>query len=96
MLMSAYSMYDNKSLMYHPPFFSSTNAAAVRAVRDLVDDPNTTIGRHPSDYSLFLVGVWDDSNGVFTPMRPLTHVVDAVALVSASVDATPLFRKEAS
>lgn len=92
MILRAYSLFDNKAVQYHQPFFSSTDGAATRSVRDLVEDTNTTVGRHPSDYSLWFVGTWDDQHGVFTSNNPV-HVVDAVALVPAPV--TPLFRKEA-
>lgn len=93
MILKAYSVYDNKALQYHPPFYASTDAAATRSLRDLVEDSNTTIGRHPSDYTLFLVGTFDDQCGRFEQAWPLVHVVDAIALVPPAP--TPLFRKEA-
>lgn len=97
MILKAYSLFDNKALQYHPPFYASTDAAAIRAVRDLVDDPNTSVGRHPKDYTLYNVGQYDDSNGLFMAQQPLMHVVDAVALVRLdSPPATlPFVRKEA-
>jgi len=89
MMLYAYSIYDNKALQYHPPFFASTDAAAVRSLNDLVNDSSTTIGRHPSDYVLYCVGTYSDHNGTLEPERPLRHVMDAVALVK--VAAAPLF-----
>lgn len=81
MKLNAYSLFDNKALQYHPPFFSSTDGAAIRSISDLVADPNTTVGRHPSDYVLYFVGSYDDQNALFTPEVPLRHVIDAIALV---------------
>lgn len=81
MILNAYSLFDRAALQYHSPFFASTDGAAIRSLRDLVADLNTNVGRHPSDYVLFLVGRYDDSNGSFLPLSPLVHVVDAVALV---------------
>lgn len=81
MILNAYSIYDNKALQYHPPFFASTDGAAVRSLRDLANDPNTTVGRHPSDYVLYKVGTYNDQNGQFIGNTPLLHVMDAVALV---------------
>lgn len=92
MILKAYSVFDNKALQYHQPFFTSTDGAATRMVRDLVEDNNTQLGRHPSDFSLWFVGTWDDQHARFDAVTPV-HVVDAVALVPAPV--TPLFRKEA-
>lgn len=92
MLLRAYSIFDNKAVQYHPPFYQSTDAAAIRSVRDLVDNPETSVGRHPADYTLFLVGEWDDQSGTFRPW-PVVHVCDAIALVANAP--VPLFKKEA-
>lgn len=92
MLLNAYSIFDNKALQYHAPFFVSTDGAAVRAFSDLANDLNSNIGRHPSDYSLFNVGFYDDQNGQFTANLPLVHVVDAISLVKVTAD---LFSKAA-
>ena len=81
MKLLAFTIFDNKALQYHPPFFASTDGAAVRSLRDLVEDPNTTIGRHPTDYVLYCAGTYDDQNGQMTPEYPLRHILDAVALV---------------
>lgn len=81
MMIQSYSIFDNKALQYHPPFFSSTDGAAVRMLSDLVNDPNSSVGRHPGDYVLYCVGTWDDQHGAFAPLSPLRHVIDAVALV---------------
>lgn len=93
MLLRAYSIFDNKALTYHQPFFAATDAAAVRMLRDLVDDSNTSVGRHPGDYALFLVGEWNDQNGQFSALVPSLHVTDAIALVRQ--EPIPLFKKEA-
>lgn len=81
MILRAYSLQDVKALQYHPPFFASTDAAAVRMVQDLVNDLQTMVGKHPADFKLYCVGTYDDANGHFEPVYPLTHVIDAVSLV---------------
>lgn len=81
MKLNGYTIYDNKALQYHPPFFASTDGVAVRNLTQLVGDINTTIGRHPSDYVLYYCGVYDDQLGLFIPEQPLRHVMDAIALV---------------
>lgn len=82
MKLNAYSIFDNKALTYHPPFFTHTDGAAVRMVQDLANDTNTQVGRHPGDYVLYYVGTYDDSNGQMWPEQPLRHVMDAAALLS--------------
>lgn len=90
MILRAYSLHDMKALQYHPPFFQSTDASAVRALRDLVNDMNTTVGRHPSDFKLYCVGTYDDETGRFEPVYPMMHVMDAVSLVPVSPPQLPL------
>jgi len=81
MLLQAFSIYDRKALVYHPPFFAATQPAAIRMLSDLVQDANTSVGRHPGDYVLYLVGSYSDSNGTLEPVSPLQHVMDAEALL---------------
>lgn len=98
MQLRSYSVFDNKALCYHAPFFAATDGAAIRSFQELANDLNTTVGRHPGDYSLWCVGTFDDSNGVFHPVLPLIHVSDAIALVarqpSLQLDAAQVTSKE--
>lgn len=81
MLTRAYSVYDNKALIYNRPFFEATDGAALRSFQELANDLNTSVGRYPTDFSLWWVGTYDDQTGQFVPTVPLTHVADATALV---------------
>lgn len=86
MLTNAYSLFDTKSLVYYTPWFAPTQGAAVRILSDLVNDPQTSVGRHPSDYVLYRIGTYDDAKGAFAPISPLEHVMDAIALVQRPAD----------
>lgn len=86
MKMFAYSVFDTKSLIYHLPFFQPTDGAAVRMFSDLVNDPNTQMGRHPSDFVLFQVGTYDGNVGGLQQATPLRHIIDAVALLKIQAD----------
>lgn len=81
MILRAYSVFDLKSLIYAPPFYSQTDGSAVRALSDAVSDVNSAIGSHPADYVLFFVGTYDDQKGQLTPVLPLVHVADCISLV---------------
>lgn len=86
MRLRAFSIFDRKTLQYHPPFFASTNGGAVRSLGDLVCDPNTQVGRHPNDFVLYCVGEYDDQKGEMIAFAPLEHVVDAIALAPVQAD----------
>lgn len=77
----AYCLYDMKALQYAPPFFSVSDAVAKRMVSDLVADLNTTVGRHPSDFKLFKIALYDDLTAIFDSFPVLQHIVDCVVLV---------------
>lgn len=81
MILKAYTIHDSKALQYHSPWFAVSDGAALRIVSDLANDLSTMIGRHPRDYTLWLCGTYDDATGLFTPVQPLVHVMDVVALV---------------
>lgn len=84
MILNAYAIYDRKSLVYNPPFFTHTDGSATRMLSDLVNDLQTNVGRHPSDYVLFRVGTYDDAKGLLLGVSPLVHVIDAMALVTTN------------
>lgn len=86
MILNAYSIFDRKSLQYYPPFFASTDGAAVRSLGDMANDTNNAIGLHPTDYVLYCIGTYSDSNGSLEPESPLRHVMDAIALVRLQPD----------
>ena len=81
MLLYAYSLYDSKALTYSPPFYASAHGQAVRLVMDLASDGNTSVGRHPSDYTLYCVGQFNDALGVMLPADVREHISDVLPLV---------------
>jgi len=86
MITNAYSIFDNKALVYNVPWFQPTNGAATRILADLANDVSTNIGRHPADYVLYRIGTYDDAKAILTPIAPLEHVMDAIALVKLTPD----------
>lgn len=86
MLIHAYTVFDNKTLTYSPPFFQPAHGAAVRMFSDLAQDTNTTIGRHPTDYALFCIGVFDDQTGFIKALDQREHIVDAMSLLPKQRD----------
>lgn len=90
-LLIAYTLHDVKALAYSPPFFATNDQVAKRMLADLVADLNTTVGRHPSDYKMYKVGTFDESNGVLTPFGIAEHVVDCIALVPPPPAAADMF-----
>lgn len=74
MKLGIYSIYDEKAEIHNTPFFQHNDAIAERSYNDLVKDPNTTIGKNPSDYKLYKIGEYDDVTAVIVPLSPLTLI----------------------
>lgn len=64
LIQNVYSVRDLKAEVFASPFFAPTDLAAKRLFGDACQDVETPLGRHPEDYALFRVGVWNADNGV--------------------------------
>lgn len=59
------SVFDVKAKAYMSPFYVPNVNIARRSFGDAVLDQSTGISKHPKDYQLYQVGVFDDNAGVF-------------------------------
>jgi len=64
MLMVVVSIRDAKSKLFSQPMFFTTAAVAVRAFGDACKG-ESDYARHPEDYSLWLLGSFEDTTGRF-------------------------------
>ncbi len=65
MLLQVFTVFDSKAEAYLPPFYLITRGQAIRAFTDSVNDPNHQFAKHPEDYTLFLLGSFEDSSANF-------------------------------
>lgn len=65
MLLKMFTIYDSKAEAYLPPFYLSASGQAIRHFSDTASDPNHAFCKHPSDYTLFEVGIFDDQHASF-------------------------------
>ena len=70
MRVNLYSIFDRASGVYDGPFPIAADGQAVRQFTDFACNADHPIGKHPEDYSLFRVGVWDDVKGSVIPQEP--------------------------
>ena len=84
MLLHAYALYDVKSETYGLPFFAVNDAIAVRTSYDGYLMADSTVSRHPEDFTLYRLGLYDDCRGVITGAERI-HIVDMVSLISKEV-----------
>ena len=85
MKVNIYSIYDTASKLYARPFMLAADGQAVRAVTDIANDAEHEIGRHPHDYILFRIGMFDEEKGELIPEIP-QRLANCWELVTYKVD----------
>lgn len=63
MKLNVYSIFDTAAGTYMRPFFLQSDGQATRAFTDIATDADHEIGKHPEDYSLHRIGIFDDQKG---------------------------------
>ena len=66
MKLLAFSVFDEKAAVFGSPIFCATRGLAVRSFSDAVNQKDSPLYIHASDYKLYLVGEFDTVNGSFT------------------------------
>lgn len=64
MKLNIYSIFDQASGLYCRPFFTQSDGEAARSFNDIACDAEHPIGKHPEDYTLYRLGIFDDNNGL--------------------------------
>lgn len=70
-----YAVFDEKAKIYSGPFLEVTDGTAIRAVQDAMRSPDHPFAKHPSDFSLHRLGVFDDQAGLIEGHEP-QHLID--------------------
>lgn len=65
-----FAVYDVASRTYSHPFYLLREDMALRAFSDAINSPSHEFGKHPADYTLFVVAEFDDATGEHTSYTP--------------------------
>lgn len=77
MVRKIFSVFDEKAEAYLQPFFLDTIGLAIRAIGHCLDDKEHQFSRNTADYSLHLLGEFDDSTGMIkTEKKSLGNLVE--------------------
>lgn len=74
MRLTVFSIFDSAAAAYTRPFYCAADAQAVRMFSDLVANKETEVGKHPEDYALVRIGIFDDANAKLDAEKVLTLV----------------------
>lgn len=79
MILDIYAVYDRVAEVYTQPMFFINLQVAQRIMRNCVNNPQHNYSLNPEDFALYKLGIYDDSNGMFTTDEP-KKVLDLVTL----------------
>lgn len=71
MIQRIYAIHDVKVKAYAAPFFMRTNEEALRAFGTACQDETTKFSKHPEDFTLVQIGMWDEQDGVIEGQAPV-------------------------
>lgn len=77
MILKIFAAYDRAAAAYLQPFFAPTTGLAIRSFHDAVNDSNHQFNKHADDYTLYLLGEFNDSDGSFTCPREPEKIISA-------------------
>jgi len=69
MKLNAYAIFDSASGLYQRPIFAQSDGEVLRSFADVAADESHPIGKHPEDYSLHRIGVFDDNTAKYQPEK---------------------------
>lgn len=76
MLFVVFSVRDEKAQVFSPPVLALNVAMMMRSISDLLMDGKHPYAKHPEDYVLYDLGVFDDNTAAFSfPAAPKSLVV---------------------
>lgn len=84
--MKIFSIYDTKAEVYSKPFYELTIGSALRNFSDAANDPSTQFHKHPGDFSLFLLGEYDDNTGEIIDKSPSQNLGNCLEHQNADAD----------
>lgn len=62
-------VYDVQLGAFLRPFCAPSTGVAIRSFVDALQDPQSEMAKHPNDYELHQLAVFDDHEGEFTPVK---------------------------
>lgn len=81
MKLTVCSIHDTKAEAWLNPLFFQSEAQAIRSFSDAVNDPNSEFSKHPEDYNLFVLGLFDQRTGELEASAPV-HLITGVNVVN--------------
>lgn len=86
-MMKLYCTYDKVAMRFEAPAPFVSEAVAIRAFKNIVDNENSFTGLNYRDFELSYVGEFDEKTGLIIPV-PSTFVVSGLDIKGEKDDTT--------
>lgn len=91
-----FSVFDTAAGIYQRPFFAQAEGEAARGFCDAVSKVDHPFSMHPEDYSLQLIGEFDDTTGIPSSLVAKTVITGLAAVSAERARQLALYGKEDS
>lgn len=71
------SAYDSRIQVWGRPQFMINKPDALRGWEEVCNDGQSPFSKHPTDFALYAIGIWDDQQGVFMPFETKQIIASA-------------------
>jgi len=92
MTLNLYTVFDEKAAAYLQPFFAPTDGVAIRNFTAAIADTEHSFARHAEDYTLWLVGTFDQADGSLET-GGLVHIAYAHHIKAAMLQTEEIARR---
>lgn len=76
------AVFDKQLNAYMRPWTVPTAGTANRAFSDEVNRKESEMFKHPEDYALHELGIWDDADGQFVSYEKPRHLAEAANVIT--------------
>jgi hypothetical protein len=82
-----YTIYDSKAEAYMTPFFIQQDGQALRDFKDAALNQESTISKHPEDYTLFKLGTYDETTAKIEMLKTPVSMGVAIEYTTQQLEA---------
>lgn len=86
MRLHVFAVYDAPVGAFNQPFFCRSVGEAIRSFQDACNDPKSPFNSHASDFSLHMLGMFDDASGTFELPKAPERVTSALEMIMKSTN----------
>lgn len=76
-----FTVYDSKAQSYLPPFYMQSTGQAMRTFEDECNNKESLFNKHPSDFTLFEIGSFDDQTALIEIYEAKTSLATAIECI---------------